>query len=193
MKNIFFIFCYILVTSIIVCARPVVDQVNDEYLSGTWSTLAGHYNYQSFQTDAGNILGAEVMVVGGNYTGDLIINIFDSIDGNILASGATVIDRIQVLTWVYVDFGTSVDLLSDTTYFLGISANSDTVRLGVSFDYSFPHGYEHGTAYYLWGTDSIVADYNFRTYADVLYTFPWSTLTPAIIGAGKKKNTSDHK
>ncbi len=84
-----------------------------------------------------------------------------------------------------MDFGNSVELLSNTTYFLGVAANSVRVRLGVSLDYSFPHGYEYGSAHYAYGGDSVVGDYLFRTIADAHRPFPWPIFFPAIIGARK--------
>lgn len=167
-----------------VLGRTVVDQNNEGSISGTWNVIPGNYSYQSFQTNAGNITGAEVNVVGANYTGDLVINLFDSIGGSILAHGSTTIAALQIPTWVHVDFAQPVELLSNTTYYLGITANSDVVRLAVSFDYSFPYGYEYGSAYFATGGESVTSDYLFRTFADIEIPFPWPAFYPAIVGQG---------
>ncbi len=185
MKIILLIACSFLMVSTLAIGKPAVDQQNEDPLFGTWNLIPGNYSYQSFQTKAGNIVSAEVNVVGPSFTGVLTINLFDSIGGPILASGSTAIVALQTLTWVSVDFGNSVELGSNTTYYLGVAANSDNVRLGVSVDYSFPHGYEYGSAYYSSGGDSVVGDYLFRTIANVHRPFPWPIFIPAIIGAGK--------
>lgn len=171
-------------------ATPFIDQETTTSLSGnTASILPFEWAVQSFQTTAGNIVGAELLVVDNEtFTWDLTINLMDGLEGNILATGTTITEGNGGYDWAHIDFSSGVALSENTTYFLSFVSNNPNVRAFVSPDTGNDYGYTGGQAF-VGGTPFNSIDYDFRTIADDEFGNPTPAPVPEpatmlLFGAG---------
>ena len=189
---------YLIIGATLSHATPYIDQANilPPHLtvgSGTWNLLSREYLHQSFQTNAGNIVGAEIFAtdqyMGTSY--ELTINLMDTIGGNILASGAIDTGGNDGYIWQHVDFNTGVSLSAGTTYYLSFLNDNSVARTLVHSFFSPEYdSYTAGDAYRD-GIQTTYTDFVFRTIADDEFGDPGPGTTPVpepatllLFGAG---------